>query len=189
MSVNHNVIQSIAAAAAVLISIVAAIFSWRQVEIGREHNRLSVVPILQITPHLEGGSGRNGLFLSNDGLGPAIVTSFSVRAGGVVASGFGSDRWSEIFAATDANPSCFATAWPKGEATLRAGSEIPLVYVTKAEGSEGCITELIKLVAGTPVEIEIDYKSIYSESKRLSASSKVLSKTLDKLYQLLVGRG
>lgn len=187
MSVNHTAIQSIASAAAVLISITAAVFAWQQVEVGRVHNRLSVTPILQITPYLEGKSGRNGLFLSNDGLGPAIVKSFEVRSNGITASGFGADRWDEIIATTAANPLCFGRGWPKGETTLKAGSEVPLVYVTKAEGAEGCMAELVKLVGGSAIEIEIGYESIYGEPKHLSANSKAVSRTLSNMYQMLTG--
>jgi hypothetical protein len=71
MKFNHIAIQTISATLAVLISIIAAVFAWKQVEISRTHNQLSVMPILQITPYLEGKGGRNGLYLSNDGLGPA----------------------------------------------------------------------------------------------------------------------
>jgi hypothetical protein len=188
MKLNHLAIQSFATGLAVLISISAAVFAWQQVEIGRTHNRLSVVPIIQITPYLEGKNGRNGLYLSNDGLGPAIIKGFSVRSGGVVANGFESDRWAEILATTAANPACFATGWPKGETALRAGVEVPLVYATKAEGAEICLLELVKLVGGNAIEISVDYESIYGEPKHLSANSKAKSKTLDALYQKLITR-
>lgn len=183
MKYSHLAIQSIAAALAVCISIIAAVFAWQQVGISRTHNQLSVIPILQITPYLEGKSGRNGLYLSNDGLGPAIIKGFSVRSGGVVASGFESDRWTEVLATTVANPACFATGWPKGETTLKAGIEVPLVFATKAEGAEVCLVELVKLIGGNPIEIGIEYESIYGEKKHLAANSKVFSKTLDALYR------
>ena len=188
MNLSHSAIQSTAAATAVCISIFAALFAWQQVDVSRTHNRLSVAPLLQITPYLEGKAGRNGLYLSNVGLGPAIVKGFSVKSGAFSASGFESDRWTEVLATTAANPACFATGWPKGETALKAGSEVPLVFATKADGAEICLGEVIKLIGGSPVEINVDYESIYGEKKHLSTNSRVNSKTLDALYRKLVAR-
>jgi hypothetical protein len=190
---NHAVIQSLAAVFALLISFAAAWFAWEQVNLSKIHNRLSVMPILQLTPYLEGKNGkdgkiaRNGLYLSNDGLGPAIIKSFTVKSGGVIATGFTSDRWHEIISTTAANPTCFATGWPKAETALKAGVDIPLVSVTAAVGlSEICNLELLKLVGGNAIEVDMDYESMYGEKKHLLANSKVFSKTLDDLYKLLM---
>lgn len=185
---NHARIQSIGTVSAVCISIFAAVFSWQQVEISRVHNRKSVEPILQITPYMEGKGRRNGLYLTNDGLGPAILKGFSVKSGGVVASGFGSDRWFEVLATTVSLPACFATGWPKGEVALRPGIEIPLVSLTNAEGTEICGLELVKLIGGKPIEIRVQYESIYGEPKMLTADSKVVSRTLDALYKKLTNQ-
>jgi hypothetical protein len=132
---------------------------------------------------LEGKSGRNGIYLSNDGLGPAIIKNFSVKSGGVVASGFESDRWTEIIATTAANPLCFGTAWPKGEVALKAGLEIPLVFITRAEGAEICYAELIKLVGGNAIDISVEYESIYQEKQVITRNQKVFSRTFDALYK------
>lgn len=188
MTWNHHAIQSITAAFAVVVSVTAALFAWKQVDVAQTHNRLSVMPVLQITPYVEGPGGRNGLYLSNDGLGPALVKSFSVQSGGMVASGFGADRWWEVLANTAADPVCFGSGWPKGETTLRAGSEVPLVFVTKAKEGGICQAELIKLVGGNPVDMTVGYESIYGEAKTLRADSRVLSKTLDGLYRALTKR-
>lgn len=188
MKMNHITIQSIAAASAVCISVLAAVFAWQQVELGRQHNRLSVLPLLQITPYMEGKGGRNGLYLSNDGLGPALIKGFSVVSSGVTARGFESDRWAEVLATTEANPSCFTTAWPKGETIVRPGVELPMVITTKADGMEACYAELIKLVGGKPIEIEVQYESIYGEKKMLSANSKIFSRSLDIWYRRLTTR-
>lgn len=135
---------------------------------------------------MEGKGRRNGLYLSNDGLGPAIIKAFAVKSAGVAATGFESDRWAEVLSTTRANPVCFATGWPKSDTAIRAGLEIPLVYVTNAEGAELCLAELVKLIGGSPIEIDVDYESIYGEPKHLAANSKVISKTLEALYRRLV---
>ena len=48
----------------------------------RRHSRLSVRPYLIITEHFAGSRGRLGLTVSNEGLGPALVTKYSVRVDG-----------------------------------------------------------------------------------------------------------
>lgn len=42
----------------------------------QKHNRVSVAPLLQLTPYAEGKTGKNGIYLSNVGLGPAVITGF-----------------------------------------------------------------------------------------------------------------
>ncbi len=189
MAIDHKVIQTIIAAIAVPISIIAAVFAWWQVELTQKHNRLSVRPILQVTPYLEGKDGKNGLYLSNDGLGPAIIKSFTARSGGIIAEGFGADRWHELIAQTAANPNCFKTGWPKGETAIKAGDVLPMFVVAPGEGSALCQLELVKLVGGSAIEIEIKYESMYEESSVLRADSRAASKTLDSLYRTLMGQG
>ncbi|WP_371325343.1 hypothetical protein VX159_07440 [Dechloromonas sp. ZY10] len=189
MTVARILKRSLAPVSAVFISILSAIFAWQQVDVSRVHNRKSVMPILQVTPYMEGKERRNGIYLSNDGLGPAIVKGFSVSSGNVVASGFGSDRWSEVLSATTLNSSCFATGWPKGETAIRAGSDMPLLSITNADGYDMCMVELVKLIGGKPIEINIEYESIYGDVMHLSATSKISSQTLDSLHKKLVASG
>ena len=53
-----------------IVSVLAMAFAWEKVAISKDHNRRSVKPVLQITPFVEGPGERNGIYLSNDGLGP-----------------------------------------------------------------------------------------------------------------------
>ena len=54
MKLDQSAVQTFVGLLAFFISIVALFFSWQQVEISRKHNRLSVVPILNVTPFAEG---------------------------------------------------------------------------------------------------------------------------------------
>ena len=168
MKLAHISVQNVVAVLALVISIVAAIFTWQQVEISRVHNRLSIAPILHVTPYAEGKSGRSGIYVSNVGLGPAIIKEFSVKAGGIVASGFESDQWPDVLTAVGTNPFCFATGWPKADSAVKAGEELLLVSITKAEGMDFCYAEAIKLIGGQGVNISIRYESIYRESRYIS---------------------
>lgn len=109
MKQPHITVQTVAAVLALCISVFAAFFAWKQVEVAQVHNRLSVAPLLHITPYAEGKTGRNGLYVANVGLGPAVITEFSVKSLDFLASGFESDRWSELLVKAGINPLCFAT--------------------------------------------------------------------------------
>jgi hypothetical protein len=188
MKLPRITVQNVVAILALCISFAAAIFAWLQIEVSREHNRKSVTPILHITPYAEGKGGRNGIYLSNSGLGPAIIKKFSVKSGSTSANGFELDKWSEVLRASNVNSNCFATGWPKSDAAVRAGIEESLLYVTNSEYNGICNMELVKLIGGQGVEISIEYESIYGELRRVSASSKIKSESIELLYSNLFGK-
>lgn len=188
MKLPKPIVELVVSILALVISVAAAIFAWQQVDVSQRHNRVSVAPLLQLTPHAEGKTGRNGIYLSNVGLGPAIMTGFSVSTGAIVASGFSSDRWAELLQAAGGNPLCFATGWPREGAAIKAGDELPLVYITKAEGVESCYAEIVKLMAGPGLQVSVEYTSIYGDLSKVSESSKVNSATLQALYRAVGGK-
>jgi hypothetical protein len=68
---------------ALIISVGALIVSTLQYRVVRKHYRLSVRPHVNFTFILEGGTAeRNGIYLANLGLGPAIIKALSVEVGG-----------------------------------------------------------------------------------------------------------
>lgn len=170
---------------ALAISLIAVWFTWKQVEISQTHNRLSVTPILQLTPYLEGVGKRNGLYLTNDGLGPALIKTFSVTLRGDRTEGFESDRWGEIVTSLKLTPECFGHAWPRNETTISAGVEIPLIFVTNASGKEFCFLEAVQMFGGEPILIELEYESIYGDRKTVSADSKIRSEILEHYVELI----
>ena len=170
---------------ALVISIASAVFTWQQVD---KHNHISVKPLLQITPYAEGKAGKNGIYLSNVGLGPAIISGFTVASSTFEVSGFSSDRWVEILRAAQVDPMCFATGWPREGATIKAGDELPLISLTKAGGAERCYAEMIKLMGGAGVKASIEYHSVYEDVQKTTGSSKVNSATLQALYHALSGK-
>jgi len=72
--------DTITAIAACLIALCALVVSILQVSLGREHDRLSVKPVFEVTEvSLE--NGEVGYILENNGLGPGIVRKFEVLFG------------------------------------------------------------------------------------------------------------
>lgn len=182
---SHIATQTTVSVAACILSLAATCFAWQQVEISRTHNRLTVKPMLQLVPQLEGPGGRNGLYLTNTGLGPAIITEFTVESGRGVFSGLGPDRWAEALSAAHLKANCFATGWPRPQTPIKAGDELPLLRLTKADHSDSCFAELVKLVGGEGITTSIRYTSVYEEPQTLRSSSKVANHTIDELYRMV----
>lgn len=184
---SNNTYSNIASTIALIASILAVIFSWQQNSITKEHNRQSVKPILQLTPMAEGDGKRNGLFLSNVGLGPAIIKKFEVSTKNNNVSGFESDKWDSILTAANVKADCFATAWPTNNATVQVDGEVPLLSITNSDNHDKCLPEMIGLVGGDEIQVKITYQSIYGDTFVENATTAIRSKTVDNLYKLLYG--
>jgi hypothetical protein len=181
---NHsqNLYSNIASTIALVTAILTVIFSWQQNNITKEHNRLSVKPILQLTPMAEGDGKRNGLYLSNVGFGPAIIKGFEVRTRNYSASGFESDQWDLVLGAADLKADCFATGWPKENSTVKVDDETPLLSITNSNKRDRCIPEMIGLVGGDEISVIITYESIYGDAYVERASVSIKSDTVMKAY-------
>ena len=178
-------IQTLVAIVAAVVSVVATVFAWQQTDSAQTHNRVSVSPVLRLTPYAEGPGGRNGLYLFNAGLGPGIITGFSARAKDVEVSGFGSDRWAEILKAAGAAPACFATGWPTKNAAVAANKEEPLLFITRNKDFEHCHMEMIRLMGGAGIQVTVTYRSLYGDVTTETQTSKVQSATIDAAYRTL----
>ena len=79
----REVLATIANVATVLIAGVALWVAWRQADLAREHNRLSVRPVVQLKRHWEKNSEDSVMRLEmvNNGLGPAKITAIKLMNG------------------------------------------------------------------------------------------------------------
>ncbi|MFH7524075.1 hypothetical protein AB2J22_01915 [Aeromonas sp. A5] len=180
---RQNLYSNIASTIALVTSIMTVIFSWQQNNITKEHNRLSVKPILQLTPMVGGSDKRYGLYLSNVGFGPAIIKGFEVHTKNYSASGFESDQWDSVLGAANLKADCFATGWPKKNSTVKVDEETPLLSITNSDMRDRCIPEMIGLVGGDEVNVMITYESIYGDTYVEYASASIKSDTMKKAYQ------
>lgn len=148
--------------AAVVISIAAASISFWQLDLMREHNRLSVRPYLMITPHLT--AKKSGLYLSNEGIGPGIITSFTVRVGDEQFDGLGDSRWPAVLEKARLNPECFAKGWPTEGAAVRPGIDIAILEPTKStQFGPLCLLQMSLFLQRNDVFVEMHYESLYKE--------------------------
>lgn len=87
-TVNWEVITGISSA---VIALCALVFSLYQGKQAREHNKLSVRPHLSTWEHKEVEGGFYRLELINNGIGPAVIDTFSIKVDGKLQSGDGSE--------------------------------------------------------------------------------------------------
>jgi len=128
-----------------------------------EHNRLSVRPLVLGVPYLEGPDERNGLYLKNVGLGPAIIKSASISLDGKRYDLTG-DIWQDALISIDVEPLCFRTARLPLETTIQVGQELPLLSMRSSSSVALCLHESIKLLSEHQIHIALEYQSLYGEN-------------------------
>ncbi|WP_341501924.1 hypothetical protein [Gallaecimonas sp. GXIMD4217] len=147
--------------AVTVIAIIALVVSIWQGVVTREHNRLSLKPYLLSNPVVTGDKGRDGVFVSNDGVGPAFIKSakiiinqeaFDLTAGDLRV----------MYESVGLNPDCFVNRYLPVGAVLKPSEEVHLISVTGAD-ILGCKLEMMSLLASKDVELSIRYASAYDE--------------------------
>lgn len=144
--------------------------SQAQTELVRQQSHQSVRPLLQASPQFE--RDRAGLFLRNLGLGPAVITRFTVKGGSLTLPGPTSE-WITLLDELKQPPECYRVAWPRVGDILAVADTIPLVSV-RPDAPPACMAFASKLFIGpSSFTVEIEYKSIYEEPFKMSAESSV----------------
>ena len=169
---------------AVLISLLAVSISHWQLEVTREHNRLSVKPKISITPYLEGVGGRNGVYIENSGLGPGTIIEFQVHTPNGIFSGLGEDKWSHVFAKNNIESFCFAKSWPDPGSTLKSGDKVALLEISKA-APDGCYLKSLELLQRDDIAVKVKYQSLYEEEFSTERKMLVNSKELDIINSII----
>jgi hypothetical protein len=125
----------------------------------RHYAELSVQPYITVTPYLEGPGGRNGLYISNAGNGPARITSIDVTVDGRTFHGPGDSPWPSIERDIGVE-GCFKRGWPEGETVLRAGDQVTFLTETRATGVPACQLAVLKLLTQSDMKYTIHYASM-----------------------------
>lgn len=148
--------------AALAVAFGALCVSLWQLSMARQHNILSVRPFLMVTPHFAGSGGKNGLYLTNEGIGLGIITSMSVTVSGNTYAGLGTSQWPTILRSMNLDPLCFSMGWPTKLAALSPGKEIQILGPSKKPPA-GCELALISFLMRKDVSIALHYTSLYEE--------------------------
>lgn len=144
-----------------------------QAATSRHYSNLAVRPHVIITPYTEGPGMRTGLYLDNDGLGPALLKDIRITVSGQTFHGFGSSPLADAAKAAGLNPMCFARSWPKEGAWLKVDHEVPFLAQTKAtDVALLCTKEALRLVTMVDMKIEVDYADLDGEMHQFKGDSR-----------------
>ncbi len=144
--ISHYAVVVIAICA-VVVSVWQGRISERQLEIEREHNRLTVRPYLDAY-YLWEGSSKWTLNLTNEGIGPAIVKSISY-----FYEGKEYQKWEDVLEAANIKQLRVFSFSFSEDAPFSAEKTQPLLELTRGEGERGSIG----------IELLVKYTSIYNE--------------------------
>lgn len=114
-----------------VVAIVSCFATIYQGYLMREHNRLSVSPRLKLIPYLS-YKNQNGIYLTNSGLGPAIITKITVRTDGKIYDNFDTNIWPNVITALNLDSSCFMNAYPSPGAIIKNGESAPFISLSAA---------------------------------------------------------
>jgi hypothetical protein len=176
---------------ALIISIGALIVSSLEYRAVRTHNRLSVKPHVVITFYLEGGGDeRNGIYLANPGLGPAIMKALSVEVGGKSYDAMDKQVWKNIFRDLTIIPGCFRQGWAQAGSALKAGEELALLTITHAKppivDGHSCPIELLKFLKTEGLKVRMQYESMYGEPHEAIRESWIDSDTISDITTVMM---
>jgi len=123
---------------------------------------------VNINSYLEGGlEERNGIYIANPGLGPAIIKDLSVEVGGKSYNQTDKRMWPNLFHALEISPLCFRRRSIQLGGVLKPGEEVALLTVTHAKppvvGEHVCHIQLLKLLKAEGLKVRIQYESMYGE--------------------------
>ena len=163
MTLSPDNIIDICAAVIALAALALAV--WQGVAMQR-HNRLSVMPRLTLHHHLAGSRGELGIAVSNDGLGPAIVTDCTLEVDGKVMPVENDNGWET--AITSLNLEAFkfryTTIAPHG--VIPTGGTVWLLSTPATDTMRSRADEI--QVAFQRLNVRLCYQSMYGDGREVT---------------------
>jgi hypothetical protein len=149
-------VGNISAICAIIIAVLSLAISVLEARATREHNRKSVKPVLQLVRIKTHGNSWAGLWLTNAGLGPAVIVDTSVELDGKIVG-----KWNRETFGLLVNPSSSPIPHFRSllnDAVVPAGGDLRLIFINDFdEERDGWFWNLIASRLG----FEIRYESIY----------------------------
>ncbi len=168
----------------VIIALTAVCVSiWQGVET-REHNKLSLKPYITSAPVVPGVGGENGIFVSNDGMGLALIKEASILANGKVFD-LTINSWPAIYEHLHIKKMCHSESWFKTGTLLKSGEKIKILSPTSSPLESECPVEFIKLLSASELKLHLVYESIYEEKYEHNQSIGFDKQEIDRFKQLL----
>ncbi len=130
----------------------------------RVQNHVAVEPRINAYFKLDGRTDQNGLYVFNNGLGPAYIESLEVTVAGSPVTGNSYGQFGDAVQSMRINTDCLAIGGPRPNDSLKLGEEIGLIEISKNASSACAIT---KLLLGAKIQQQLDFtlivKSIYGD--------------------------
>ncbi|AOZ02508.1 hypothetical protein BKK81_25050 [Cupriavidus sp. USMAHM13] len=146
-------------------------------------NKLLYRPYAITTQYFDDTGQKHGIYLSNAGLGPAIIKSMTVTVGGRRYTGLGPSIWPQFRADLGLSATgCFRTGWPVQDSVVKAGEEIPL-FTVSGLADLACHVQMMKLLADNSIVIEIEYASLYGDEFSASGHMRLNDDTVRQLVE------
>ncbi|MFJ2990945.1 hypothetical protein ACIPF8_24080 [Collimonas sp. NPDC087041] len=156
----------------IVIAVASVFFTYRQNEMTKQHDRISVQPRITLTFQLDSKRDRYGWYMSNNGLGPAYFTGFQLFIDDKPIQSKSLGGWPEALQKLNVQVTCFSVASTPPRTSLFNGASVdePLLRFNAVKGG-ACDLEFAKLYAGlNRIKVKIDYQSIYGDNFSITDS-------------------
>ncbi|HIF9371791.1 TPA: hypothetical protein ACX6RS_003922 [Photobacterium damselae] len=128
----------------------------------REHNKLSLKPYITATPKYSGINKDDGIFITNNGMGPAFVKAASIEVNGK-AFDLMHNSWPEISEYLNLKNTCFIESWFRKDSAIKSGESIRILGPTLGKKDADCPIQLMKMLSSEELILKLKYNSIYED--------------------------
>lgn len=156
--------QKTANIATVAIALCALLLSIWQGYLQRQHDHVSLEPRINAYFKIDGRTDQWGIYVFNNGMGPAYIESLDVFANGKPMPEGDRGKFGSTLLSLGLNPFCFTVGGPRPNDSLIVGEEIALIEASK-NAPAACSLALNSLsrVAGDNIDFTLVIKSIYGD--------------------------
>jgi hypothetical protein len=156
--------QRTANIATVSIALFALGFSIWQGVIQRTHNHVSLEPRINAYYSNDEKADQEGLYVINNGMGPAFVEEFEVTVDGRVIQSDNLWKLGSAMIALGLDVNCLTIRGPRPNDSFKAGEEMALIEISKAAPKTCSITAYRMRKAFTEnLDFILTVKSIYGD--------------------------
>ncbi|QGT83979.1 hypothetical protein [Pseudomonas coronafaciens] len=137
-------------------------------------NHIAVEPRINAYFKVDGKTDQNGLYIFNNGLGPAYVESIEVTVDGRPVTDASYGRFGGAVDSMRLGTDCLTIGGPRPNDSLKLGEEVGLIEISKNAPSACAIT---KLLLGVKIQKHLDFnliiKSIYGDRFRYNFKNNI----------------
>jgi hypothetical protein len=159
-------LDRILAVIAIIISLSSVIFTYQQMATTIKHNHVSVEPRLYAYFSNEEQKNQFGIYLVNNGLGPAYIEEIKIYLDDEVLPKPEFGFWQSFIKRSNLNPLCFVWRIPGKSTSIKSEEEYFLIRARTAKADECSGDKVIFFEKLKQLKIEIAFESIYGDKFR-----------------------